>query len=60
MRVCASGGGVACLLLVIVRLGVDGDVVGDEVDGVEAHAELADQVDVGALGESLATRGQAG
>ena len=32
---------------------MDGDVVGDEVDGVETHSELADQVDVRALGEGL-------
>mmetsp|Transcript_27442 Transcript_27442/g.80458 ORF Transcript_27442/g.80458 Transcript_27442/m.80458 type:complete len:276 (-) Transcript_27442:159-986(-) len=41
------------LLVVLVRLGVDGDVVGDEVDRVEADAELANQVDVGALLEGL-------
>ena len=51
-----GGGATACLLLVVVGLGVDGDVVGDEVDRVEANAELADEVDVRALGEGLRRR----
>ena len=36
---------------------MDGDVVGDEVDRVEANAELADEVDVRALGEGLRREG---
>ena len=49
-------GAEACLLLVVVGLGVDGDVVGHEVDRVEADAELADEVDIRALREGLRRR----
>mmetsp|Transcript_858 Transcript_858/g.2667 ORF Transcript_858/g.2667 Transcript_858/m.2667 type:complete len:639 (-) Transcript_858:40-1956(-) len=41
------------LLLVVVRLGRDGHHVGDEVDGIETHTKLPDQVHVRALGEGL-------
>mmetsp|Transcript_24215 Transcript_24215/g.78143 ORF Transcript_24215/g.78143 Transcript_24215/m.78143 type:complete len:287 (-) Transcript_24215:9-869(-) len=56
----AARGGLPDVLLVIVVLRGDDDAVGDEVRRVEADAELADHVDVGArrhgLHESLGAR----
>jgi len=41
------------LLLIVVVLGADGDLVGDEVDGVETDTELTDEVDIATLLELL-------
>merc|ERR1711878_107506 len=48
-----SGRGLPDVLLVIVVLGVDGDLVRHQVGGVETNAELPDHGDVGASGQSL-------
>ena len=42
----AAGVGLPLVLLVVVVLGDHGDLLGDEVSGVEAHAELADQIGI--------------
>merc|ERR1712100_160048 len=54
------GGGLPDVLLVVVVLGADGDLVGDEVDGVETDTELTDEVDVATLLELLEEGGGTG
>merc|ERR1712227_565052 len=49
----SSSGRLPDILLVIIVLGVDGDLVSDKVGGVETHTELTDHGNVGAGGESL-------
>ena len=49
-----TGGGLPDVLVVVVVLGDDGDLVGDEVGGVETDTELTDHRDIGGTGlESL-------
>lgn len=43
----AAGRRLPRVLLVVVALGGDGDLVGDQVGRVEAHAKLSDHADVG-------------
>ena len=49
----ASGSGLPDVLLVVVVLGRDDDLFGDEVGTVETDTELTDHADVGACGERL-------
>jgi hypothetical protein len=41
------------LRVVIIRLRMDGDGIGDKIHRVETNAKLSDQINVGTLRESL-------